>query len=161
MQPLGYWKQTQGVSVNHFHGVVIHYPITLFSNHKNGQNNLSQMAMWFTTNHAMKRHESQNVLTLITHQSNGKDITTSFIPSNTLAACTLSTKGEHTYIQPNPPRFSIVLFMWQHVKQPMSISPYSALFTLYKPWLMAIHITTSFLFCSFFMLNARIFNYFV
>ena len=66
--------------------------------------------------YAMKWHESQNVLTLITKQSNRKDITTSFIPSNTLAAYTLSTKGEHTYVQPNSPHFSIVLYMWQHLK---------------------------------------------
>ena len=49
------------------------------------------MTMRFTTNHAMKWHELQNVLTLITKQSNGKDITTPFISCNTLAACTLSS----------------------------------------------------------------------
>jgi hypothetical protein len=59
----------------------------------------------------MKWHESLNVLTLITKQSNGKDITTPFISYNTLAACTLSSKGKYTDVQPNHPHFSIVLFM--------------------------------------------------
>lgn len=33
---LGIAKQTQGVSANHFHGMVIHYHIAHYSNHKKG-----------------------------------------------------------------------------------------------------------------------------